>query len=70
MEIKTKAKKWGSSLGVILPKSFVETNRIRENDEVIVEVRKQVLVKDLFGVLKDWKRPTQEIKDEMRKGWD
>ena len=27
-------------------------------------------VKEVFGLLKDWKRPTQEIKDELRKSWD
>ncbi len=24
---------------------------------------------ELFGYLKGWKKPTQELKEEMRKGW-
>ena len=70
MEIKTIAKRWGSSIGVILPKSFVDENRISENEEVIIEVRKKTLAGDLFGKYPEWKKSAQEIKDEMKKGWD
>lgn len=71
MEVKTIARRWGSSIGVILPKSLVEAKRIRENDEVIVNVEKpKPKAGTLFGFLKDWKKPTQEIKDELRKGWE
>ena len=70
MEIETKAKKWGSSIGIILPKSVVEANKIRENDKIIVEIKNRPLAGKFFGRLKDWKKPTQEIKDEMRKGWE
>ena len=71
MEVKTIARKWGSSIGVILPKNVVETKRIRENDEVIIFVEKpKPRAGVLFGFLKDWKKPTQEIKDELRAGWE
>ena len=40
MEIKAIAKKWGSSIGIILPKAVVEENRIRENDEITIEINK------------------------------
>lgn len=71
MEIKTKARRWGSSIGIILPKSFVEENKISENDEVVVEIKKQILARDLFGKYpRTSKRTAQEIKDEMREGWN
>ncbi len=71
MEIKTKARKWGSSLAIILPKVVVDAKKISENDDVVIEIKKPLLVKDVFGMLKGKiKRPTQEIKDEMRKGWE
>ena len=73
MEVKTIARKWGNSIAVILPKNLVETSRIRENDEVIVEVRKKkLLAGEMFGRFPEWKskRSTQELKDEMRRGWD
>ena len=71
MEIKTKAKKWGSSIGIILPKSVVETRRIKENDEIIIEVRKPFITKELFGKYpRKSNRSAQELKDEARGGWN
>ena len=70
MELKMKPRKWGNSLAVILPKVLVEANRIKENQEIIIEIKTRPLVKDLFGILpRKWNRSTQEIKDDMRKGW-
>jgi len=70
MEIETVAKRWGSSIGIILPKAIIEENKIRENDKIIVEIKKKALAGELFGKFPNWKKSTQEIKDEMRKGWE
>ena len=71
MEIKIKTKKWGNSIGIILPKSVVESRKIRENDEIVIEIRKQPIMSQLFGKFpRTSKRTAQEIKDEARKGWD
>ena len=69
MEIKTKARKWGSSIAIILPKALVEARKIRENDEIVLEVKKMPLAGEFFGKFPNWKKPTQKIKDEMRAGW-
>ncbi len=70
MEIKTKARKWGNSIALILPKILVEANKIRENDELTVEIKRRPLAGDLFGKFpRKSKRSAQEIKDEARKGW-
>ncbi|MBI2647542.1 hypothetical protein HYW99_03625 [Candidatus Woesearchaeota archaeon] len=42
---------------------------MKPNEKITIEVKKRILAKEFFGLLKDWKRPTQEIKDEMRAGW-
>ncbi len=72
MEIKTIVKKWGSSLGVILPKSVVIENRIRENEEIIIEIKKRTFAGEMFGKYPEWKskKTGQELKDEARRGWD
>lgn len=71
MEIKTKARKWGSSLAVILPKNIVDTQRIHENDEITISVEKRLLASELFGKFPRLsKKSAQELKDEARKGWD
>ena len=71
MEIKTIAKRWGSSIGIILPKAVIEARKIRENDEVIIEIKKKTLAGEMFGKYPRWSgKSAQEIKDEMRKGWE
>lgn len=70
VEIEAKTKKWGSSIGVVLPKALVEEVGIKPNEPIIIDVKKRHKAKEFFGLLKDWKRSAQEIKDEMRKGWD
>lgn len=70
VETEVKTRKWGSSIGVVLPKELVDEAGIRPDETIVIDVRKRHKAKEFFGLLKDWKRPTQEIKDEMRKGWD
>jgi len=69
MELRTKTRKWGSSLAIILPKALVEKKKIKENDEIVVEIKKMPLAGEFFGKFPHWKKPTQKIKDEMRVGW-
>ena len=69
VEIETKTRKWGSSIGVVLPKEVVDEIGIKPNEKITIDIKKRPLAKEFFGLLKDWKRPTQEIKDEMRAGW-
>jgi len=69
MEIETKTKKWGSSLGVIIPKKIVEEERIGENQKIkilAVETKTKTRIKDIFGKLK-FKKPTQQLLDEIDK---
>jgi len=74
MEIETLTRKWGNSIAVIIPSSIVEQEKLKENQEIIVKFEKKkpkkVKAGALFGFLKDWKRPTDEILKEADKGWD
>ncbi len=69
MELRTKTRKWGSSLAIILPKTLVEKKKIKENEEIVIEIKKMPLAGEFFGKFPHWKKPTQKIKDEMRAGW-
>lgn len=69
MEIKAIARRWGSSIAVIIPKQVIDQRRIAENDEIIIEIKQKQTTGDFFGRFKNWKTPTQKLKDEMRKGW-
>ena len=57
---------------MIIPKEVVEAKKIRENDEIIIEVVKTPLIaSEVFGMLRGKiKKSGQEIKDEMRRGWE
>lgn len=70
MEIQTKTRRWGNSIAVIIPGHIVENQNIRENDDIVFRIEKSKPKADkVFGRFPHWKKSTQEMKDEMRKGW-
>ena len=70
VEVECITKKWGSSIGVILPKDIIEKEHIAANEKIFLDIKKKHKAKEFFGLLVgEWKKPAQELKDEMRKGW-
>ena len=72
METIARPRKWGNSLGITIPKEIVEEENITLKDELVVDIRKKGDVSEirgLFGKFK-FKKSAQQIKDEMRKGWE
>jgi antitoxin component of MazEF toxin-antitoxin module len=67
--MKVKVRKWGSSLGIVIPKEIAEAKGVKPGDEVLAELRKISNMKEIFGSLRGWRRSTQQIKEEARKGW-
>ena len=45
----------GNSIAVILPKIFVENNKIKEDEEVTLEIKNKPDLKELFGKFAEWK---------------
>lgn len=68
-EIETVTRKWGNSLGITLPRMIIEQEHLHENQKVIVEIHRVVDIKKLRGLVK-FKKSAQQIKDEMRAGWE
>jgi bifunctional DNA-binding transcriptional regulator/antitoxin component of YhaV-PrlF toxin-antitoxin module len=65
--MRTKVKKWGNSLGLIIPADIASKEGIKEGDEVEYQLKKSSDVKELFG-----KYPmgnVQKIKNELRREW-
>ncbi len=51
--IESKIRKWGNSYGVLIPKEEIEKENLRDNETVIVVIkRKMAPAKELFGSLK------------------
>ena len=78
----TTAKKWGSSLGIIIPKEVAEKEGIKDGEKVSIIVRKQIDLKktkkaweNLQKIGKEaskkWKGPSavEEIRDQRTKKW-
>ena len=60
VEIQAKTRKWGSSIGVVIPKEVVEEESIKPNEKIVIEIKKRVKVKDVFGMFPEWKRSAQK----------
>ena len=70
VETEVKTRKWGSSIGVVLPKEVVDEIGIKPDETIRIDVRKSLKAKDVFGMFPRLsKKSAQELKDEMRKGW-
>jgi len=68
--IETKVKRWGNSLGIIIPSQTVEKRKIKENDRinVIIVNDSAKALSETFGIGKGKiKKSGQEFKDEARR---
>ena len=67
MTIQVKTKKWGNSIGIIIPSETVEMLNIKPEETIEVEVsKKSNVLKELFGAMK-FKKVTEKILKEIRK---
>ena len=66
---KTKIRKWGDSIGVVIPSDLAKDMGFRVGDEVEIELRKSKDIMDLFGKAKFGGIDTQKLKDQTRAGW-
>ena len=64
----TKTRRWGNSLGMRIPKDVVNEMKLRENQEIVVEIKpKDNPLKELFGLGKGKiKKSTEQILRELR----
>ena len=69
LSFKTKAKIWGNSIGIVIPREIVAKAKIKSEKEIIVEIKPRNVLKETFGTLKEWEIDSQKVKDELRKEW-
>jgi len=69
-EVECVAKKWGNSIGIVLPKDAVKEECIKPNEKLVCDIKKIRKSKEFFGLLPKWKTDTQKLKDRLRGGWD
>ena len=67
---KAKVKKWGNSMGIIIPSKIIKEHNIREDQELVIEIRdKSNPLKELFGFGKDKPISRKEF-EEFRKSME
>ncbi|MBO3753828.1 MAG: AbrB/MazE/SpoVT family DNA-binding domain-containing protein [Candidatus Brockarchaeota archaeon] len=67
VEIKVKTRKWGNSIGIIIPKEVVKREKLKSGQEISILILKNSgILKRTFGSMRDRiKKPTQRIMDEL-----
>ncbi|MFA5856008.1 MAG: AbrB/MazE/SpoVT family DNA-binding domain-containing protein [Candidatus Pacearchaeota archaeon] len=62
-------RKWGNSIGIILPKEIVDKENIKENMELSILISKKTnVLNETFGMLKGkLEKSSQNMKDELKK---
>ncbi len=73
MTIQVKTKKWGNSIGIIIPSETIEKFNIKPEEEIIIEIeKKNNILKELFGKAKFKKSTEQiikEVREELKSKW-
>ncbi len=65
--LKVKARRWGNSIGLVIPSDIVEKEDIRPGKEVEILITKKTnVLRETFGTMK-FKKSAQQIKNELRK---
>ena len=68
MEIRAKTKKWGNSIGVLIPKGVIKEENIKPNQEITLMISTKTITKgkDIFGTLK-FKESTDKLMRQVDK---
>ena len=72
IEMETKLKGWGNSIGLVIPKNMIRVGNLKPKQRVRVIIKpvKVLKVRDLFGKFKNIKKPTDQIMKEIDRDLD
>ncbi len=68
MATEVEVKKWGNSLGIVIPKALAARKHLRPHERVLIEVVKESDLEKVFGSL-GRRMSGQKFKDMVREGW-
>ncbi len=69
MEVNTKPKKWGNSIGIIIPKEVIDLEKITTDDELIVHIEKKK-DKEKAKLMKEGYIEMKEEVAKINKEWE
>jgi antitoxin component of MazEF toxin-antitoxin module len=66
IEFKSKLRRWGNSFGIVVPQKIIESEKVKEGDEVVIFLKKEESnpLRESFGTFK-FKKSTDEIMKEI-----
>lgn len=71
LEVESKVRKWGRSLGVVLPKEKVKEEGIDKDDTITILIsKKRNTLKETFGTLKLKKSTDKILRESDEEAWD
>ncbi|MBS3076718.1 AbrB/MazE/SpoVT family DNA-binding domain-containing protein [Candidatus Pacearchaeota archaeon] len=68
-----RVKRWGNSFGIVLPKTVIDNQQLKEGTEieVLVQAKNKTKVKDVFGIMKGKiKRDTESLLKEVDRDFE
>lgn len=68
MAAEVEVRKWGNSMGVILPKKLVTARGLKQHDRILIDVVRKADLTKFFGSFRT-EKSGQQFKDMVRKGW-
>jgi len=69
MEVVVKPKKWGNSLGMIIPREVVAEQKITLKDDLIVHIKKKI-GKEKSNLMKEGYLEMKEELKKMNEDWE
>ena len=70
MAIEVKTKRWGNSIGVVIPVEAVERFSLKPEEDIIIEIeKKNNVLKEMFGKAK-FKKSAKKMIEDFRKEYD
>ncbi|MBS3066741.1 AbrB/MazE/SpoVT family DNA-binding domain-containing protein [Candidatus Pacearchaeota archaeon] len=70
MAIEVKTKKWGNSIGVVIPIETIIKLNLKSGEEIIINIeKKNNVLKEMFGKAK-FKKPAKKMVEDFRKEYD
>ena len=72
MVFEVKTKKWGNSIGVIIPNEAVLNFNLKPDEKILVEIKeKENILRELFGSLKfkSTRKVIRDVREDLGSKW-
>ncbi|MBS3077306.1 hypothetical protein J4233_03460 [Candidatus Pacearchaeota archaeon] len=67
MTIEVRLKKWGNSIGIVIPNETIERLSLKPEEQIVIEIsKKENVLKEMFGKAR-FKKSARKVIDDFRK---